>query len=223
MAEPERAGDDEADHQCDDRLRINAHQVVPAGRLGEAGGLWQIIGKQRHGNAEDGVAQHFQPAHFEKTDLRHVPPYVTSLSLRGCTTRSRPVLASPVRRRPRFAQAMPDTLRPGGLRAAAPRVARQGVACQAVARGRKARRRLSASARQPSLASRVKAGAGGGTRTHTTLPSRDFKSLASTSSATSALLIPLAFSSQTGKCFPIEPLRFPFRIQNLFTPCPDGP
>src|SRR5882724_7144358 len=29
-------------------------------------------------------------------------------------------------------------------------------------------------------------GAGGGTRTHTTLPSRDFKSLASTSSATSA-------------------------------------
>src|SRR5580700_5303678 len=32
-------------------------------------------------------------------------------------------------------------------------------------------------------------GAGGGTRTHTTLPSRDFKSLASTSSATSASLI----------------------------------
>ena len=31
-------------------------------------------------------------------------------------------------------------------------------------------------------------GAGGGTRTHTTLPSRDFKSLASTSSATSAPL-----------------------------------
>src|SRR6266566_9142432 len=56
-------------------------------------------------------------------------------------------------------------------------------------------------------------GAGGGTRTHTTLPSRDFKSLASTSSATSALLIPLAFSSQAGKCFPIEPLRFPFRLQ----------
>src|SRR5258706_14916104 len=31
-------------------------------------------------------------------------------------------------------------------------------------------------------------GAGGGARTHTTLPSRDFKSLASTSSATSALV-----------------------------------
>ena len=55
-------------------------------------------------------------------------------------------------------------------------------------RGRKARLRLSASAWQPSLASRAKAGAGGGTRTHTTLPSRDFKSLASTSSATSALV-----------------------------------
>jgi hypothetical protein len=35
----------------------------------------------------------------------------------------------------------------------------------------------------------------------------DFKSLASTSSATSALLISIAFSSQAGKCFPIEPLR----------------
>ena len=33
---------------------------------------------------------------------------------------------------------------------------------------------------------RASPGAGGGTRTHTTLPSRDFKSLASTSSATSA-------------------------------------
>src|SRR5206468_430601 len=86
----------------------------------------------------------------------------------------------------------------------------RAVACQAVARGHNARLRLSASARQPSLASRAKAGAGGGTRTHTTLPSRDFKSLASTSSATSALLIPLAFSSQAGKCFPIDSLRFPF-------------
>jgi len=38
-------------------------------------------------------------------------------------------------------------------------------------------------------------GAGGGTRTHTTLPSRDFKSLASTSSATSASLILHSFLS----------------------------
>ncbi len=60
----------------------------------------------------------------------------------------------------------------------------------------------------PRVAFRAKLGAGGGTRTHTTLPSRDFKSLASTSSATSALLIPLAFSFQAGKCFPIDPLRF---------------
>ena len=44
------------------------------------------------------------------------------------------------------------------------------------------------SARQPTLASRAKPGAGGGTRTHTTLPSRDFKSLASTNSATSAFV-----------------------------------
>lgn len=41
--------------------------------------------------------------------------------------------------------------------------------------------------------SRTKAGAGGGTRTHTMLPSRDFKSLASTSSATSACLLEFGF------------------------------
>jgi hypothetical protein len=46
----------------------------------------------------------------------------------------------------------------------------------------------------------VGSGAGGGTRTHTTLPSRDFKSLASTSSATSATLISIAFSLCTCKC-----------------------
>ena len=146
MAEPEHAGDDEADHQCDDRLRINAHQVVPARRLGEAGGLWQIIGEQRHGNAEDGVAQHFQPAHFEKTDLRQYDPpspSPSSLSLcssyaghaptwrssRGCATRSPSAFhASPVRLRFRCAQATPDTPRPDGLGVAAPRVARQGEA-----------------------------------------------------------------------------------------------
>ena len=36
----------------------------------------------------------------------------------------------------------------------------------------------------------------------------NFKSLASTSSATSALLISIAFSSQAGKCFPIDTLAF---------------
>jgi type IV secretory pathway VirB10-like protein len=40
-------------------------------------------------------------------------------------------------------------------------------------------------------------GAGGGTRTHTTLPSRDFKSLASTNSATSASLISIGFLPRT--------------------------
>ena len=48
----------------------------------------------------------------------------------------------------------------------------------------------------PRVARRAKRGAGGGTRTHTTLPSRDFKSLASTSSATSALLIRISYLRQ---------------------------
>src|SRR3954469_8885286 len=51
-------------------------------------------------------------------------------------------------------------------------------------------------------------GAGGGTRTHTTLPSRDFKSLASTSSATSASLICIAFLPFARNCFEANPSRF---------------
>jgi hypothetical protein len=77
------------------------------------------------------------------------------------------------------AQAAPDTLRPDGPGVAAPRVAFW-----------------------------AKRGAGGGTRTHTTLPSRDFKSLASTSSATSALLICIGFLYFGGKCFAASPSRF---------------
>ena len=46
-------------------------------------------------------------------------------------------------------------------------------------------------------------GAGGGTRTHTTLPSRDFKSLASTSSATSAPLFLIGFSPRGNECFQV--------------------
>src|SRR6186997_422558 len=72
-------------------------------------------------------------------------------------------------------QATPDTLRPGGVRVAVPRVARQGCGLPRRSTRSQARLRLSDSAWQPSLASRAKAGAGGGTRTHTTLPSRDFK------------------------------------------------
>ena len=64
----------------------------------------------------------------------------------------------------------------------------------------------------PRVALRAKRGAGGGTRTHTTLPSRDFKSLASTSSATSAMLISLAFSAFSRKGFSADLLRFPFRL-----------
>jgi hypothetical protein len=48
-----------------------------------------------------------------------------------------------------------------------------------------------------------KHGAGGGTRTHTTLPSRDFKSLASTSSATSAPLFLIGFSPRGNECFSV--------------------
>jgi hypothetical protein len=64
--------------------------------------------------------------------------------------------------------------------------------------------------------SNEKAGAGGGTRTHTTLPSRDFKSLASTSSATSAPLFLIGFSSRDNECFPGR-LPFSKTAQNLFT------
>src|SRR3954454_24184142 len=69
MAQPKHAGDDEADHQRDDRLRVGIYKVYPDGRVGEASGLRQIIGKQRHRNSKDGVAQRLQSAHFEKTDL----------------------------------------------------------------------------------------------------------------------------------------------------------
>ena len=113
MAEPEQAGDDEADRQRDDGLRVDVNQTDPGGRLLETAGFRQIIGEQRHGNAEDGVAQHLQPAHFEKMGLWQWGPR---------STVRRP---APVRRRFRCVQATPDTLRPYGLR----------VACRAVARG----------------------------------------------------------------------------------------
>jgi hypothetical protein len=92
-----------------------------------------------------------------------------------------------------FAKATLDTLRPDG----------PGVAA-------------------PSVAFWAKRGAGGGTRTHTMLPSRDFKSLASTSSATSALLISIAFSSQSGKRFPIETPRVFARSRKLRQQGNDG-
>ena len=69
-------------------------------------------------------------------------------------------------------------------------------------------------------------GAGGGTRTHTTLPSRDFKSLASTSSATSAPLFLIGFLPRGNECFPGQRSRFPKRCKtcSLCVPHPsEGP
>jgi hypothetical protein len=69
MAEPEHAGNNEADRERYDWLRVDASEVTPTRRIRETSGLGQVVGEQRHGNAEDRVAQHFQPAHFEKTGL----------------------------------------------------------------------------------------------------------------------------------------------------------
>ena len=74
MAEPEYTGDHEADRQRDDGLGVDVNQTHPCRRLLETAGFRQIIGEQRHGNAEDGVAQHLKPAHFEKMDLRQWGP-----------------------------------------------------------------------------------------------------------------------------------------------------
>ena len=65
-------------------------------------------------------------------------------------------------------------------------------------------------------------GAGGGTRTHTTLPSRDFKSLASTSSATSAPLFLIGFLPRSNECFPGQCSRFPKRCKTC-SPCVPHP
>src|SRR5947199_7421678 len=73
MAEPKHAGDDKADRKCDDRLCVGIDEVYPARRVREPAGLRQIIGEQRHRNAEDGVAQRLQSAHFETTDLLYAP------------------------------------------------------------------------------------------------------------------------------------------------------
>jgi len=69
MAEPKHACHDKADHQRDDRLSVGIYKVYPYRCAREPAGLRQIIGEQRHRNAENGVAQRLQSAHFEKTDL----------------------------------------------------------------------------------------------------------------------------------------------------------
>jgi hypothetical protein len=74
MAEPKHAGDDKADHQRDDGLCVGTDKVHPGRCVREPAGLRQIIGEQLHRNAEDGVAQRLQSAHFEKTDLLQPHP-----------------------------------------------------------------------------------------------------------------------------------------------------
>ena len=69
MAQPKHAGDYKADRQRDKRLCVGTDKVDPGRRVHEFAGLRQVIGEQRHRNAEDGVAQRLQSAHFEKTDL----------------------------------------------------------------------------------------------------------------------------------------------------------
>jgi hypothetical protein len=82
MAEPEQPGDDEADHQRNDRLGVDIDHVYPGRRLFEDAGLRQIIGEERHGNTEDSVAQHLQPAHFEKMGLWQNFPRISPIRRR---------------------------------------------------------------------------------------------------------------------------------------------
>src|SRR5450755_2614216 len=79
VTEPEQSGDDEAEDEPGEPSRIKMIEVDPvrqtlyefAGRVGparqalELAGLGQVIGEQGHGNAKNGVAQRFQPAHLE--------------------------------------------------------------------------------------------------------------------------------------------------------------
>jgi hypothetical protein len=65
MAEPEHAGNDKAQHQSEQPCGIEVVDFGPARRVRKLSRARQIIGKQGHGHAENGVAQRFQPAHFE--------------------------------------------------------------------------------------------------------------------------------------------------------------
>ena len=69
MAEPEDAGDDKTEHQRDQAWSIEVIEVGPAGRSVELRVAWQVVGKQRHRNAEDGVGELLQPSHFEKIGM----------------------------------------------------------------------------------------------------------------------------------------------------------
>ena len=70
MAEPEHAGDDEAQHHAEQPSAIGLREISPARRLIEMGCLRQIIGEQRHGDAEYGVGKRLQAPHFETIGRR---------------------------------------------------------------------------------------------------------------------------------------------------------
>ncbi|MGY3111715.1 hypothetical protein ACVWW7_008342 [Bradyrhizobium sp. LM6.9] len=57
MADPEHAGDDEAEREAGELAGIDPGEIVPVGRAGEDGGFRQVVGQQRHGDAKDGVAE----------------------------------------------------------------------------------------------------------------------------------------------------------------------
>ncbi|MEY9886089.1 hypothetical protein ABIA43_007623 [Bradyrhizobium sp. USDA 328] len=69
MADPEHAGDDEAERKAYQLARIDPGKVVPVRRAGEHRRLGQIVGQQRHGDTENGVAERFQPSHLELVGL----------------------------------------------------------------------------------------------------------------------------------------------------------
>ena len=57
MAEPEHAGDEEAQGKGDETRRIESGEFAPSGRRAELRRARQVIGQQRHRHSEDGVAQ----------------------------------------------------------------------------------------------------------------------------------------------------------------------
>src|ERR1700712_3785963 len=53
MAEPKHSGHDETDHQRYDRLCVGTDKLHPGGGMCKPAGFRQIVGEQRHGDAED--------------------------------------------------------------------------------------------------------------------------------------------------------------------------
>ena len=66
MADPEHAGDDETEREAGEFAGIDMGEFTPARRGREDRGLGQVVGEQRHRDAEDGVAQRLEPPHLEQ-------------------------------------------------------------------------------------------------------------------------------------------------------------